>query len=126
MSGLMSDEDIIKQLYIDLCNASINKDYLKLNEILEDDYILIHMTGMKQSKKDYINSVLNGELKYYEVKHDSIDITIDGNKANVIGKTKTFASPFNMSKSWWNLRQDLTLEKVNNKWKIKSSIAKMY
>ena len=50
----MTEEDILKQLYIDLCDASINKNIDKLNQILSDDYILIHMTGMKQTKEDYI------------------------------------------------------------------------
>ena len=122
----MSDKDIIKNLYIDLCNASISKDINKLNEILSDDYILVHMTGMNQSKQDYINSVINGELKYYEVIHESIDINIDGDRAKVIGKTKTLASPFGISKSWWRLKQELTIEKIDGKWLITKSVASTY
>ena len=122
----MSDKDIIKKLYIDLCEASINKDLKKLNEILSDNYILVHMTGMNQSKNDYINSVKNGELKYYENIHESIDINIKKDKAEVIGKTKTLASPFGMSKSWWRLKQKITLEKIDGKWLITKSIASTY
>lgn len=81
---------------------------------------------MHQSKEDYIASVRNEELKYYESKHESIDITIEGNKAKVIGKTKTLASPFGYTKSWWNLKQEIDLEKTNNKWLIKKSIASTY
>ncbi len=120
------DEQIIKQLYIELCEASIQKDIKKLNDILSDDYLLIHMTGMNQKKQDYIQSVRNGDLKYYKSIHENIDIKINGNKAYVIGKTKTLAAPFGSSKSWWNLRQDLILEKVNDKWIIKQSKASMY
>ena len=122
----MSDNDLVKQLYIDLCDASINKDLDKLNEILADNYILVHMTGMNQTKEDYINSVKNGDLKYYESIHESIDVKIDNNKASVIGKTKTLASPFGISKSWWRLRQDLDLEKINGKWMIIHSVASTY
>ena len=122
----MNDKEIIKKLYIDLCQASIDKDLEKLNNILANDYILTHMTGMNQTKKDYINSVEKGELKYYEVVHESIDITINGNKANIIGKTKTLASPFGSSKSWWNLRQDITAKKIDGKWLIIHSKASMY
>lgn len=124
----MEKEEIleIKQLYIDLCDASINKDIEKLNEILADNYILVHMTGKKQTKEDYINSVTNGELKYYESVHENIDIKIDNNKATIVGKTKTLASPFGISKSWWRLRQDLTLEKIDGKWMITHSIASTY
>ena len=116
----------IKQLYIDLCDASISQDIDKLNSILADDYVLVHMTGKRQSKEDYINSVINGELTYFESKHESIEVQIDGDTAKVIGKTMTLASPFGMSKSWWRLRQDLELEKINNEWKIVQSVASTY
>lgn len=122
----MEDKEIIKELYIRLCDASINKEIDTLNEILADNYVLVHMTGKRQSKKDYINSVINGELKYFESKHESIEVQVEGNTAKVIGKTKTLASPFGISKSWWRLRQDITLEKQNNRWIITKSIASTY
>ena len=116
MGLIMPDKELIRKLHIDLCDASINKDLDKLNEILSDDYILVHMTGMRQTKEDYINSVRDGELKYYESIHEDIDISIDGDKAKVVGKTKTLASPFGFGKSWWNLRQDIILKKENGIW----------
>ena len=116
----------IKQLYIDLCDASIKKDIEKLKSILADNYVLVHMTGKRQSKEEYINSVINGELKYFKSIHESIVVQIEGNTAKVIGKNKTLASPFGISKSWWRLRQDLELEKINNEWKIVQSIASTY
>ena len=98
----MSDKELVRKLYIDLCEASINKDLIKLDEILSDDYVLVHMTGMKQTKEDYLDSVKSGELSYFESKHESIDV--NGDDATIIGKTKTLASPFGTSKSWWNLK----------------------
>lgn len=37
----MNDDEIIKELYIKLCNASIEKDINTLTKILADDYVLI-------------------------------------------------------------------------------------
>ena len=122
----MSDKELLRKLYIDLCDASINKDLDKLNEILSDDYILVHMTGMKQSKEDYIESVKSGELAYYESNHESIEVNINGEEATIIGKTKTLASPFGSSKSWWNLRQDLKAKKINGKLMLTFSKASSY
>ena len=121
-----TDIEVIKKLYIDLCNASIKKEIDKLKEILTEDYILIHMTGMKQGKNDYINSVLNGELKYYEAMHESIDVNIKEDIAYLVGKTNTLASPFGMLKSWWKLKQEITLEKREGKWIITQSKASTY
>ena len=122
----MKDEEIIKELYTKLCDASITKDISILEEILADDYILIHMTGKNQTKQEYINSVKNGELKYYESIHESIEMNIDGDEATLVGKTKTLASPFGFGKAWWNLRQDILFKKENDKWIIKKSKASSY
>lgn len=122
----MSDEELIRNIYTDLSSASINKDIKKLDEILSDDYVLVHMTGLNQTKNDYINSVINEDLKYYESIHESINIKINGNSAKVIGKTKTLASPFGIDKTWWRVKQEMTLEKINGKWIIKKSVASSY
>ena len=122
----MSDIDNIRNLYIELCKASINKDIDKLEELLDRDYILVHMTGVRQTKDEYINSVLKGDLEYYEVIHDSIDVEVDGNKAMLIGKTRTLASPYGSIKSWWNLKQEMKLEKINGRWVIIYSKASTY
>ena len=120
------DELEVKQLYIDLCEASINKNLDKLDKVLSDDYILVHMIGMKQSKEDYMESVKTGELAYFESKHESIEVRINNNEATIIGKTKTLASPFGSSKSWWNLRQDLKAKKIDGKWILTYSKASTY
>ena len=124
----MNNDEVnsIKKLYIDLCNASINKDLEELDSILFDDYILVHMTEMRQSKEEYIKSVKNGELLYFDAKHESIEVNINCDEATIIGKTKTLASPFGSSKSWWNLRQDLKAKKVNGKWVITYAKASTY
>ena len=122
----MSDKELVRKLYIDLCEASINKDLIKLGEILSDDYVLVHMTVMKKTKEDYLESVKSGELSYFESKHESIDVNVNGDDATIIGKTKTLASPFVTSKSWWNLRQDLKAKKIDGKWILMYSKASSY
>ena len=126
MGLIMSDKELVRKLYIDLCEASINKDLIKLGEILSDDYVLVHMTGMKQTKEDYLDSVKSGELSYFESKHESIDVNVNGDDATIIEKTKTLASPFGTSKSWWNLRQYLKAKKIDGKWILMYSKASSY
>ena len=126
MGLIMSDKELVRKLHIDLCEASINKDLIKLGEILSDDYVLVHMTGMKQTKEDYLDSVKSGELSYFESKHESIDVNVNGDDATIIGKTTTLASPFGTSKSWWNVRQDLKAKKIDGKWILMYSKASSY
>ncbi len=41
------------------------KDTLTLNHIHVDDFVLTHMTGMHQSKQEYIRAIAGGTLNYY-------------------------------------------------------------
>lgn len=120
------DIDEIKKLYLDLCNASINKDMEMLDKILANHYILVHMTGKRQTKQEYMNSVKTGELAYFESIHENISVNIDKEKATIIGMTKTLAAPFHSGKSWWRLRQDLKAEKIDGKWVLVYSEASIY
>ena len=118
-------KDEIIELYKSLCEASVKKDKEKLNDILSSDYTLTHMTGLIQTKDEYINSVINGELKYFDL-HESVDVVITDDFARVVGKTNTLASVFGIAKSWWRLRQDLIVKKIDDKWIIESSVASTY
>ena len=60
----MNDEAIIKQLYEDMYAAMITKDEGELERIHTDTYVLVHMTGMHQKKKEYIHAIMNGTLNY--------------------------------------------------------------
>lgn len=48
------------------------------------------MTGMEQTKEEYMDSVSNKGLKYYDSKHD-IEFKINENKATLVGKNKTLS-----------------------------------
>ena len=123
---MIEDKEVIKNLYLDLCDASIRKDMDLLNGILSDDYVLVHLTGMKQTKKEYMESVKMGDLEYFESIHESIEVNIDDDYATIIGKTKTLASPFHSGKSWWRLRQDLEAKKIDGEWVLTHSKVSTY
>ena len=47
----MTDEEQIKELYIRYWQYMIDKDADGLNSLQTDDYYLMHMTGVKQSRE---------------------------------------------------------------------------
>ena len=123
-----SDEQALKQLYIDLCQFSMDKDERGIACVLSDDYYLQHMSGMKQPKQEYIDSVLDGTLNYYTTDHDSINVTIasDGNSAKIRGRSRINAAVFGGGRHTWRLQQDLTAEKIDGQWLLTSSKASTY
>ena len=124
----MTNEETCAQLYRDLCDASMRKDAGGMAAVLADDYALVHMTGMRQSKRAYIAAVLDGTLNYYSAEHDSIDVTVapDGEHAAIRGRSRVNAAVFGGGRHTWRLQQDLKAEKRDGKWLLVKSQASTY
>ena len=120
----MNEQDEIKKCYAIMYQAMIQKNGHILEDILDDTFELVHMTGMSQSKNDFIQAVLNGTLNYYSAKHQSVDIKIEtDDTARLDGKSIVDAAVFGGGKHTWKLRQKMSLIKRNGKWHIKKSVA---
>lgn len=123
----MSEEEKLKDLYHKMYQAMIRKDRPTLEKILERDFVLVHMTGMRQSKDAFIGAVEDGTLNYYQEDTDAADITVSGDTAAVIGKSRVNAAVFGGGRHTWRLEQDLTCRKSRDgSWKIAKSVASTY
>ena len=104
----------------------IEKNTSTLNKVLDDSFILVHMTGLRQPKTEYFASIQNGELNYYSEKTEDLKITINGDKATVIGESLVEATVYGGGKNRWRLKQSLKAIKKNEKWYFTESIASTY
>ena len=96
----MDEKELIRSIYKQMYEGMISKDETLLREVLDDSFVLVHMTGMQQSKKEFIKAVLNGTLNYFSV--------------------------FGGGKHTWRLQQKCDLKKANGKWKITRSVVSTY
>ena len=106
--------------------AMIAKDAEGLNAVLDDSFVLVHMTGMRQNKKAFIQAVMNGTLNYYSCEDDSVEATVNGSAATIIGKSRVNAAVFGGNRHTWRLEQDLQLVKRDDRWLITQSEASTY
>lgn len=123
-----SDEQACRGLYEKLCEASMEKDALGIASVLAENYHLQHMTGMRQSKQEYIDAVLDGTLNYYDTSHDAIAVEIlpGGENALIRGQSRITAAVFGGGRRTWRLQQDLKAQKRDGLWKLVSSKASTY
>lgn len=128
MPTLDKDREACAQLYRDLCTYSIEKDANGLRSLMTPEYVLVHMTGMRQSGNEYIEAVLDGTLNYRSTTHDSIEVKVapDGETAHIRGKSRTDAAVFGGGWHVWRLQQDLTAVKRDGKWLLTESRASTY
>ena len=122
----MNDIETIKEIYRRYWKCMIDKDESELRSLMSDDYYLMHITGTRQSIDEFISGLLDGTFNYYSAKHDDIQISVNGNTATMVGKSKVLAAVYGGGKSRWQLRGDFTLRKENENWKLTSSKASTY
>lgn len=122
----MCDKETIENCYRQMYRGMIEKNHDILTEVLDDSFVLVHMTGMRQSKSAFILSVENGTLNYFSANHWQINSVIHGNSADLVGKSIVSAQVFGGGRHTWRLELKLKLVKKSNTWRITEVIASTY
>ena len=122
----MDEREAIRELYREYWRCMIEKDADGLRSLMADDYILMHMTGVRQSREEFLRGLLDGTFNYYSAEHDGIDVVLDGDTATMVGKSQVLAAGYCGRKSRWRLRGAFTLRNENGAWKLTSSRATTY
>ena len=122
----MDDKQLIEALYREMYQAMVSKDTVTLNRVHADDFVLTHMTGMHQSKQEYIRSIVGGTLNYYSAEHEQMDITVNGDHATLTGRSRVEAAVFGGGRHTWRLQLSLTLVMENGAWRFTSARASTY
>ena len=122
----MTDKEQIAALYEAMYQAMIAKDTVALGKILSEDSVLVHMTGHRQPRRDYLREIASGVLNYYSVNTDSLDITVEGDAARMVGKSRVNAAVYGGGRHTWRLRMDSQLRKIDGEWLITYSKASTY
>ena len=58
-------KELVEKCYRQMYRGMIDKDKEILSEVLDDSFVLIHMTGMRQPKEAFIRAVEDGTLNYF-------------------------------------------------------------
>ena len=121
-----NDEQLVRDVYIRMYEGMITKDDAVLRDVLDNHFVLVHMTGMRQSREEFINAVLDGTLNYYSAEHEHMPVEINGDTAVLIGQSYVAAAVFGGGRSNWRLQQKCSLKKSDGLWKITRSVASTY
>ena len=122
----MDDREQVIAAYKEMYRAMIAKDEAGLDVVLDDSFVLVHMTGMRQPKKEFIGAVLNGTLNYYSAEHENMPVEINGDSAVLTGQSYVAAAVFGGGRSSWHLQQKCSMKKTAAGWKITRSVASTY
>ena len=122
----MTDKEQIMQLYKEMYTAMVNKNRAELERVHDDSFVLVHMTGMRQSKQEYINAIMDSTLNYYSAEHEDMQVEIKDDSAVLIGRSKVTAAVFGGGKHTWQLQLRFQLVKKNGEWRFAMASASTY
>lgn len=108
-----------------LAEHMIARDTVAMNEILDKDYTLTHMTGYVQPRAEWLNEVAKESMKYYSAEEVNHTIEVNGDTAEVMIQSMVDARIWG-SRNTWRLQQKMKLEKRNGVWIILSSVASTF
>ena len=104
----------------------VNKDEELLQEVMDPSFVLVHMTGLRQPKVEFIWAVRDGTLNYGWARHQHIDVNIKENEAELTGKSLVHAAVFGDGWHTWRLQLQCRLKKKDGVWLITEARASTY
>lgn len=116
----------IMALYETMYRAMIAKDSATLERVHADDFVLVHMTGMRQTKRQYIDAILDGTLNYFRATTERLDINVDGDTATLTGRSRVTAAVFGCGRHTWRLQLQFRLRRTDTGWQFTESRASTY
>ena len=121
-----TDQQQIEQLYERMYHAMIAKDTAALRPMFAADFYLMHMTGTRQNRQQYLEAITDGTLNYYSCQTEHLDITIDGDSATLTGRSRVLAAVYGGGKHTWRLQLTFRLRKQDGHWRFTYSTASTY
>jgi uncharacterized protein (TIGR02246 family) len=122
----MNDKQQIERLYEQMYRAMVEKDTATLDRVHAPEFVLVHMTGMRQSKQAYIRAIADGTLNYYSAEHEQMEISVNGDKATLKGRSGVTATVFGGGRHTWRLQLTFLLVKRNDRWLFTEAKASTY
>ena len=115
-AGSMKAEDVLKAQYEEMYRCLIGKNIEKLDAVMAEEYVLVHMTGIREGKKDYLEGVKSGRFNYLSEKTHKVVVKVQGNKAQLIGQSEVAAAVYGGRERSWPLQIIIDFKKENGKW----------
>lgn len=122
----MNDREKVENCYRQMYQGMVDKNRSILSEVLSDSFVLVHMTGMRQSKEAFIRAVEDGTLNYYSAEHQQMEVGIKGEWAEMIGRSLVSAAVFGGGMHTWRLQLKLELIQSGGIWMITEARASTY
>jgi ketosteroid isomerase-like protein len=96
-----------------------------LDDMLDDDFTLTHITGYRQPKAEWLSQMRAGQFVYHGVEERNVTVDVEGDKARLVGRIVTDATVYGTHADW---RLQLTMDyaREGDNWIALRSVARTW
>jgi Domain of unknown function (DUF4440) len=87
-----SQRDEIAEAYQAYLDAMHHGDTATLDELLDEAFTLIHITGYVQPKAEWLAEIRAGQFAYHAIRQYDLTVDHNGNTARLVARTVTDAT----------------------------------
>ena len=92
--------DAVLANYADQREAMVAGDADALGALLADDFTLVHMTGYRQPKAEWLADVRSGAMTYHSMEDVDVSVDVSGEAPVVTARTRTAATIWGATGTW--------------------------
>ena len=111
----MNEEEIVLNRYKEMQTAMCDKDEATLNDVIKEGTTFTHMSGMVQTKEEYIADIIAGRLDYQSYTIDNPIITIENNRAILKARVSLTANAYG-AQGTYPFNVTAYFERIDGKW----------
>jgi ketosteroid isomerase-like protein len=93
-----------------------------LGALLADDFTLVHMTGYRQPRAEWLADVRSGAMTYHSMEDVDVSVDVSGDAPVVTARTRTAATIWGASGTW-PLQLRITFKRAGSSWIAAGTVA---
>ena len=97
------------------CQAMTDADIDTMRELVSEDMIYTHMSGMKQTREEYFADVADGSLTYYAIGMENPVVAVDGDLATVTYTSALTANAYG-AQGTFRMKGTHYYQRINGEW----------
>ena len=106
----------IEQFLDEWNDAMVAADTVRLGAMMDDNIILRHITGMTQTKREWLEEVASGSMKYHKIEKKNVKVSLNTDGSVNVSFTSVITATIWGSYGTWTLNGTMLLVKRNGKW----------
>ncbi|MGX5654963.1 nuclear transport factor 2 family protein [Geodermatophilus nigrescens] len=114
--------DAVLANYAAQCQAMVAGDADALGALLAEDFTLVHMTGYRQPKAEWLADVRSGAMTYHSMQDVAVSVDVPGDAPVVTARTHTAATIWGATGTW-PLQLRITFAQHGTAWVAAGTVA---